>query len=122
MLNISYGNRELTDLYFLYSKDTNFKDYVKIGIEPKGKFFAKEVSNYHTVSGDSNGYGSIRYAYLSIKTNANLNFSDGDVVYSTRDNCYWTIQDHIIADDGTMKKYSLNPKRWTTLNLIKQEE
>lgn len=121
MINISYGNKGLPDLYFLYSKVKDFHEFLEHKQEPNGKFRAKDHIDFHTTESQT-GANLQNVDNLTIKTNAVYKFTRGDLLYSAKDKRYWLITNVTVMDDNQNKANSLSPRKWTILELSGMEE
>lgn len=122
MINIPYSSRELNDIYCLFKKESDYKEYLKNSNIPTSRFRAHDHIDFHTGSTENIGVSHVNLAYLTIRTNANLDFEDGDIIYDLKYKVVWRIIDNGIqvSDDNQMKMNSLRPRKFTILNLIKK--
>lgn len=121
MIDIPYGNKGLTDLYFLYKRKKDENGFIEYDINPIGRFRACDHVDFHTGEATINAIDLQHIEYLTIKTNSMYNFSRGDKIYSVRDKEYWYVSNVTVADDGQMKEYSYHPRKWTYIELSRQE-
>ena len=122
MINIPYSNRELNDIYCLFKKDNDFKAFLKNENTSTLRFKAHDHIDFHTASSENVGVSHTNLNYLTIRTNANLDFEDGDIVYDLKYKVAWRIIDNgvEVQDDNQMKMNSMRPRKFTILNLIKK--
>lgn len=122
MINIPYSSRELNDIYCLFKKDADFKAFLRNENKPTARFRAHDHIDFHTGSSENVGVSHTNLAYLTIRTNANLDFADGDIIYDLKYKIEWRILDNgvEVGDDNQMKMNSMRPRKFTILNLIKR--
>jgi len=119
MIDVPYGNRELTDLYLLFEKKEDVTAYLEHTAQPSARFHAMDYVDFHTGTEDVYGVARNNKEFLTIKTNANLTFKNNDFIYDIKYGITWRINDYTTADDGQMKENSLRPRKWTIINLVR---
>ena len=102
----------------------NIQEYLKHEIVPSIKFYAEDHIDFQTSMSENGITNHLYLETLSIKTNAIIDFKDGDLILDCKSDTKWIIQDGgiVVADDGTAKKHSLRPRKATYLKLIRLEQ
>lgn len=119
MIIIPYGKKGLSDLFYLYkqTKNSNFREYED---SPRLKFYAATENT--TKQEAASGAGFMHTIDTTrIKTNAFYDFKKGDKVYSLKERTYYFIENVTIQEDDQSKEMSLKPRKWTILDLSKEE-
>lgn len=121
MIDIGYDNRELVDLYLLFSTKEDIEKYKAHEIKPKARFRAADYVDYHT-EGRANSTGTTKkdFERLTIKTAAMLDFNRDDWIYDLKYKQAWRVVEITVMDDGQMKEFSLRPRKITILELIRR--
>ena len=110
-------NKQYTDEYKLFKKDTEVRDKLMHEAEPDGKFKACDEVDYYEQEEIINGTTSIIKRYLTIKTPARKDIHPLDKLYSVKDGQVWNVGKATIADDNNCKQKSLRPKKVTYIEL-----
>lgn len=119
MIIVPYGNKGLSDLFYLYKQtsNNNFREYEE---SPSLKFYATPGDNTKSSALSAAGFEHTIES-TRIKTNVFFDFKKGDKVYDLKEKTYWFIEGITILDDAQNKALSLRPRKWTILDLIKEE-
>lgn len=120
MIDISYDNREMTDVYLLFKKREDITRYLAHEIAPSGKFRACDYTDFNTDSMTVYSVSKKELEHLTIKTYARLSFSNDDWIYDLKSKQIWRIESTTMADDGQMKELSLRPRTAMFLKLAKR--
>ncbi len=119
MVDVSNDNRGMTDLYLLFKRREDIHSYLVHEIKPVGRLRACDHIDYTTGFIEHNGVSHIDTHKLTIKTNANLDFTNNDYLYDVKYRITWKIDTFSTADDGQMKEYSMRPRKTTFINLVR---
>jgi len=120
---ITNNSNNKYDVYRRIARE-NIQDYLAHAIVPSYKFYAEDHIDFQTTSSENGMTNHLYLESLSIKTNAIIDFKDGDLILDVKNDLCWRVQDGgvIVADDGTSKKHSLRPRKTTYLSLIRLEQ
>lgn len=119
VIDITSDNRTKHDTYLLYEKIDDVESFIDHKITPVGRFKAEDHIDYTTSSEEHNGVSHRDAHKLTIKTYAQLDFSNNECVYDVKYGITWRIESFTISDDGQMKEFSLRPRKQTYLNLVR---
>lgn len=112
-----YGKNDFTDLYACLKTKDDVKGYLEHEIEPIFYFYAKDYQDFNTTKEIQSGASLRNIDNLVIMTPVMNDFEDGYYVVDQKTKKYWRIESHVVADDGRMKRYSMNPRKYTILTL-----
>jgi len=121
MIDITYDDREMVDVYLLFKKRDDIDKYLAHELNPVARFRACDYVDFHTETITTPaGTTKKDLERLTIKTNAMLDFSRDDWIYDVKYKVKWRIENFTTADDGQMKELALRPRKITYLELIRR--
>ena len=119
MIDIPKSNRTRHDLYLLFKRNEDVKEYLENHITPSARFKAEDFIDYETGMIEHNNTSHLMTRSLTIITSANIDFIENDYIYDVKYKLTWRVQKVVVSDDGQMKEYSLRPRKDTILTLIR---
>lgn len=117
MMNIAYDTKKMTDYYLLFKTKDQFEKWIKHEAVPSARFKAFDYVDFKTRQDDYSNVKKNNRENLTIKTSANLSFTNNDWIYDIKAKQLWKLISYTLADDGQMKEYSRRPRTMTILEL-----